>query len=151
MPGCLRSHRPTWTFDQVNRKRQGIVLRAARYCGTGRATLLTVWLLFLAVATGCAALVEEQRLVREGWSVAWVDEVGVGDALVAKTSEDCRNAVSTANASRTYAAVTYWDHRNWVTRTVSVASESRLQVGDKVTVNTLDCRLPAFKWGETIP
>lgn len=93
---------------------------------------------------GCASLASERALFLEGWHPGRVVRVDVGAAIGAPFRTDCRGEMAPQDAMQSHFALVRYSvsPSRYAERIALVADAGALRVGDRVYVNTKECKAP---------
>jgi hypothetical protein len=93
---------------------------------------------------GCASLAAERALFLEGWRPGRIVRIGVGAAIGPPLRSDCRKAMPReASSGNHFALVRYSvSPSRYAERIAPLTDAAALRVGDRVYVNTKECKAP---------
>lgn len=93
---------------------------------------------------GCASLASERALFLEGWHPGRVVRVDVGAAIGPPFRSECRREMASLDvARRLFALVRYSvSPSRYAERVAPATNAEALRAGDRVYVNTKECRAP---------
>jgi hypothetical protein len=108
---------------------------ASRFCA--------VFLLAL-TQQGCASLATERALFLEGWHPGRVMRIDVGAAIGPPLRSDCRKAMPLEASSQSHFALVRYSvsASRYAERIAPLTDAAALRVGDRVYVNTKECKPP---------